>query len=205
MILAWWFSAALFSVVWFSNQKSQFQCPKIIFFKIIFWLFRITWVQVQNTRNVDNNLQIYRNCFFSWYFINWYWHSRMVCIFWLMERIQKQSMPRTIWKLKACLISRNYIGPIVPQTLSNSKFFNIVYTIYVWRNKNRPPNANDISRMCRNANNVKKVHLLIEFEENERLNITKLEWGGVRKTNKKNGGNLYIDWHNLLSGIISVV
>jgi len=40
---------------------------------------------------------------------------------------------------------------------------------------------------------VKKVHLLIEFEENERLNITKLEWGGVRKTNKKNGGDLYID------------
>ena len=52
------------------------------------------------------------------------------------------------------------------------------YTIYVWRNENgKKPNANDISRMCRNANNVRKTHLLVEFDENDQIDITKLEWG----------------------------
>ena len=55
------------------------------------------------------------------------------------------------------------------------------YTIYVWRNEKRKPNATDISRMCRNANNVRKTHLLVEFDDNDQIDITKLEWGNRKK------------------------
>ena len=68
---------------------------------------------------------------------------------------------------------------------AHPKTVHATYTIYVWRNEDRSPNAKDLSRMCRNANNVRKTHLLAEFGENDDLVITKLEWDGMRKVEKR--------------------